>query len=196
MRVSLALFVTCLFLSTPLLAATPATTPANTSGALPAPVVAIIDVQRILQESMAAKSIQKQLESQRSKFQAETENEENTLRKAEDELNQSRDKVATDVFNDREQKLRTRFLAVERHVDSRRKVLDQAFTDSMNDVRTALLEIVNTVAHERGANLVLVKQQALWVDKPLDVTDDVLARLNKKMPQLTVKLAPEDKDDK
>ena len=66
----------------------------------------------------------------------------------------------------------------------------------MNDVRTALLEIVNTVAHERGANLVLVKQQALWVDKPLDVTDDVLARLNKKMPQLTVKLAPEDKDDK
>ena len=158
---------------------------------LPAPVVAIIDVQRILQESLAAKSIQKQLEAQRGKFQTETEHEENILRQAEDELTKSREKLAVDVYTDREQKLRQRFLAVERHVDTRRKMLDQAFTDSMNGVRTALLEIVDVVAHERGANLVLVKQQALWVDKPLDVTDDVLARLNKKLPQVPVKVTEE-----
>ncbi len=160
---------------------------------LPAPIIAIIDVQRILQESLAAKSVQKQLETHRSKFQTEIEGEENGLRQAEQELSKSREQLASDVYADREQQLRQKFLAVERHVQARRKVLDQAFTDSMNAVRASLLAIVDTVAHEKGANLVLVKQQALWVDAPLDVTDEVLRRLNAKLPEVTVKMAPEDK---
>jgi outer membrane protein len=160
---------------------------------IPAPIIAIIDVQRILQESSAAKSVQKQLETQRAKFQTEIEGEENGLRQSEQDLSKSRDQLAADVYADREQQLRQRFLSVERHVQARRKVLDQAFTDSMNSVRSSLLAIVDTVAHERGCNLVLIKQQALWVDAPLDVTDEVLKRLNAKLPELTVKMAPEEK---
>jgi outer membrane protein len=160
---------------------------------LPNPVIAIVDVQRILEESLAAKSVQKQLETRRAKFQSEIEGEENGLRQAEQDLSKSRDQIAADLYADREQQLRQRFLVVERHVQARRKVLDQAFTDSMNAVRAALLEIVDTIAHEHGVNLVLVKQQALWVDKPLDVTDEVLARLNAKLPEVAIKMAPEDK---
>lgn len=160
---------------------------------LPSPVIAIIDMQRILQESLAAKNVQKQLEIQRAKFQTEIEGEENGLRQTEQELSKSRDQIAADVYADREQQLRQRFLTVERHVQARRKLLDQAFTDSMNTVRASLLAIVDSVAHERGANLVLVKQQAVWVDAPLDVTDEVLKRLNAKLSDLTVKMPPEDK---
>lgn len=154
--------------------------------------IAIIDVQRILQESLAAKSVQKQLEIQRSKFQSQTEKEENGLRQSEQELSRSRGKVAADVYADREQQLRQRFLTVERHVQARRKVLDQAFTESMNTVRSNLLEIVGVVARERSVNLVLIKQQILWMEQTLDITDEVLGRLNKKLPQVAVKLPPED----
>jgi Skp family chaperone for outer membrane proteins len=162
---------------------------------MPSPIIAIIDVQRILEESSAAKSVQKQLETQRAKFQTEIEGEENGLRQAEQDLSKSREQLAADVYADREQQLRQRFLAVERHVQARRKVLDQAFTDSMNAVRSSLQAIVNDVAHVRGVNLVLVKQQALWVDAPLEITDEVLKRLNAKLPELTVKMVPEDKAD-
>jgi Skp family chaperone for outer membrane proteins len=160
----------------------------------PSPVIMLIDMQRILDESAAAKSVQKQLETQRAKFQSKTESEENELRQAEQDLDKAHDQMAADVYAEREQQLRQRFLAVERHVQARRKVLDQGFTDSMNEVRSSLLDIVQDVARERGANLVLTKQQALWADKEFDVTDEVLDRLNKKLPQVTVKLAPEDGD--
>ena len=80
-------------------------------------------------------------------------------------------------------------------MQARRKVLDQAFNDSMNAVRSNLLNIVNAVAHEHGANLVLIKQQVLWTDKVLDVTDEVLGRLNKDLPQVTIKMAPEEKEE-
>jgi outer membrane protein len=158
----------------------------------PAPVIAIIDVQRILEESLAAKSVQQQLETQRSKFQTEISGEETGLRQAEQELARSRDSVPPDVFADKEQQLRQRFLSVERRVQVRRKALDQAFTDSMNTVRKSLLDIVGVIAKERGVNMALVKQQALWSDKRMDITDEVLSRLNKSLSQVQVKVAPEE----
>ena len=164
---------------------------AETPVKLPVPVIAIVDVQRILQESLAAKSVQKQLEAQRSKFQTEIEGEENGLRQAEQSLSKQRDQLAPQTYADREQQLRQRFSTVETHVQSRRKVLDQSFTDSMNTVRGALLDVVDKVAHEHGANIVIVKQQALWTDQPLDITDEVLKRLDQKMPKIDVAMPSE-----
>ena len=156
-------------------------------------IAIVVDVQRILDESLAAKSVQKQLESNRSKFQTEISKEENELRTAEQDLNKAHDQLTPDAYTDREQTLRQRFLTVERHVQARRKVLDQAFTDSMNTVRENLQTIVGSVAKEHGATLVLTKQQVVWTDKSLDVTDEVLNRLNAKLPQLIVKMEPEEK---
>ena len=171
----------------PTLHAAPAKTP-------PA-IAAVIDVQRILQESLSAKSVQQQLESYRAHFQTQIENEENDLRKAENELSKTRDQMPAATYSDHEQQLRQKFLTVERHVEARRKVLDQAFTDSMNTVRASLLEIVDQVAHEHGANLIVVKQQTLWADPGLEVTDEVLQRLNQKLPRVSVILPPEDKEE-
>ena len=166
------------------------------SAALPAPVVAIIDVQRILEESLAAQSVQKQLESQRSKFQTKISAEEVALRKAEQDLAKSRDSVTPDVYADHEQQLRQRFLDVERHVQSRRKALDQAFNDSMNAVRKSLLDIVGVIAHDHGANLVIVKQQVMWSAKDMDITDEVLVQINKTLSQVAVKVVEDEEKGK
>jgi Skp family chaperone for outer membrane proteins len=158
-----------------------------------ASVTVIVDVQRILQESWAAKSVQKQIDAQRSTFQTETEKEENTLRQAEQDLGRSRDTLGPDAYSEREQQLRQKTLTVERHFESRRKVLDQAFADAKNMMSAALQDIVQAVAHEHGANIVLVKQQVLWADPTLDITSEVLDKLNKKLPQIIVKMADENK---
>ena len=168
---------------------------ADAAAKLPSPIIAIVDVQRILQESLASKSVQKQLEAQRSKFQNEIEKEENSLRDAEQSLSKQRGELAPQTYAEREQQLRQRFSTVENHVQTRRKVLDQSFTDSMNAVRAALLDVVGIVARERGANLVIVKQQALWTDQAIDVTDEVLKRLDDKMPKIDVAM-PAEKPEK
>jgi Skp family chaperone for outer membrane proteins len=152
----------------------------------------VVDVQRILDESEAAKGVQKQLDSQRVRFQSETEKEENQLRQAEQDLSQSREHLGADAYTEREQLLRQRFIAEERHVDARRKALDQSFTEAMDMVRDNLMNVVQKIAHEKGANIVLVKQQILWSESTLDVTDEVLKRLNKELPQIKVKISPDD----
>lgn len=162
----------------------------------PPAIALVVDVQRVLDESEAAKGVQKQLNTQRAKFQTETEKEENQLRQSEQELGKSHGHLSAEAYSEREQQLRQHFISVERHVDVRRKLLDQSFTDAMNVVRDKLLSIVQNLAHEKGANLVLVKQQVLWADKTLDVTDEVLSQLNKSLPQVTVKAPEEDKEAK
>lgn len=186
------IFLSAFLLSSILLAASPTSAQQPQPKTLPSAAVAIIDVQRILEESLASKSVQQQLEVQRAKVQAEIAGEETKLRQAEQDLVQSRNVLAPDVYADKEQQLRQRFLGVERQVQSRRKALDQAFTDSMSAVRKELLEIVKKLAAERGANLVIVKQQAFWSDKSMDLTDEALARLNKSLSKVQVKMSVED----
>jgi len=157
---------------------------------VPAPIAIVVDVQKVLDESTAAKSVRKQVESLSTKFQAEIGKEETELSQAERELNKSRETLSGDAYADREQQYRQRLLSVERDVQARRRVLDQALNDSMGVVRSTLLEVVNAVAHEHGANLVLNKQQVLWTDISIDMTNEVLTRLNTRLPDLAVKMAP------
>jgi Skp family chaperone for outer membrane proteins len=156
--------------------------------AMMAPVVAIIDVQRILQESLAAKSVQKQLEVQRAKFQAEISEQEKQLQAADDQLKEARTTTAPDTLATREQQLRLRFTEVERDVQTKRHALDDSFATSMGVVRTSLLDVVQEVAKQRGITLVLLKQQALWHDPALDMTGEVLNKLNAKLTEVPVKI--------
>jgi Skp family chaperone for outer membrane proteins len=162
---------------------------------LPVSIVAVIDVQHILQESAAAKDVQRQLEAQRVKFQSEISAEESKLRQAEQALTKSRETVTADVYSEHEQELRERFLTVERHVQTKRKALDQAFGDSMNVVRKSLLEIVDRTAHEHGANVVVIKQETLWNDASLEITEEVLERLNKTIAHVEVKVVTDEAEE-
>jgi len=155
-------------------------------------IVAIVDVQRLLQSAKAAKSVEEQLDGQRSKFQTEIAAEEKELREAEQKLTRLRETANAEEYAQQEQTLQQRFLVVERHVQARRKALDQSMTDSMNTVRKGIVDIVSEIAKERGVNLVIVKQQVIWNDQVIDITDEVLKRIDTKLPQIQVKIIPEE----
>lgn len=156
--------------------------------------LAVIDVQRILQESLAARSVQKQLETQRAKFQAEISNREQELHAANEELKAARDKAGDTAaqagLEQREQQLRERFVAIERDVQSKRHALDEAFNSSMAVVRGSLLQVVQELAAEQGVAAVLLKPQLLWHDPALDLTSTVLQRLNERLQNVPVKIEP------
>src|SRR5687768_12752572 len=70
--------------------------------------IAIVDMQVILQQSEAAKSIQKQLESQRKSFQAEISKQEDELRNAEQELRRQRSGASQQQFDQQRQQFEQR----------------------------------------------------------------------------------------
>jgi Skp family chaperone for outer membrane proteins len=192
MRPFLLALVAFLFFAGSLAAAEPAASPASA----PDNSVLIVDVKRVLDESRAAINAQKKIEVQRSAFQQEISAKEKSIREAEQELLQLRGKLKAEEYAGREDKLRVRFREVEKYVMERRQILEKATTQSLGKVREVLLIIVQDVAKARGARAVLVKQQVLWADNNLDITDEVLKRLNTELPELPVDIKPEGSEAK
>ena len=160
--------------------------PRNALAELPVSVVAVVDVQFILQEAAASRNIQKQLEAQRETYQNEISKQEGRLRTVEQELNRQRSVLSPDEFAQKRREFEQQVADVQRTVQARKRVLDQAFNESMTKVRDTVLQIVTEVAGEQKATLVLAKQQVVLAEKSLDLTSAVLERVNRKLPTVPV----------
>jgi Skp family chaperone for outer membrane proteins len=165
-------------------AATPA--PAAPSQKMEAPIIMVVDVQKILQEAAASKGIQKAIETQRDTYQKEIASLEDKLRTAEQELRKQQTVLSADALAQRRRDFEKQVADVQRTVQSRKRALDTALNDSMGQVQKSMVEIIAELARDRGANIVLARHQFVLVEAPLDVTDTVMERLNKKLPKVAV----------
>ena len=153
---------------------------------LKSPVVAVVDVQRIMQESSASKGIQKAIESQRDSYQKEIQTLEDKLQGAENELRKQQTVLAPDAFAAKRRDFEKQVADVQRTVQARKRTLDTAFNDAMTHVQKTMLEIVQDIADERGANVVIPRNLLVLFASNLDVTEPVLERLNKQLPTVAV----------
>ncbi len=183
MRLLLALVL--VFMGGPAFAADPAPAQATApSGVL------VVDIKRLLDESTASVNSQKKVEARRSAFQTEIADKEKTIRDAADNLQQQRGKIDATAYAAKEDQLRQQFRDVEQYVQDRRRVLELATANAMNRVRDAMMRIATDIAHKRGAQAVLSKQQVMWSENSIDITDQVLQRLNTELPDIDVVIEP------
>ncbi len=145
-----------------------------------------VDVQRILQDSLAAKSAQSQLENLRETYRLSISQQESLLREAEQKLQQERANLKPNEYAIREETLRSKIRSLEQVVQSRRRNLENAFTEAMGEVRTVLLQMVAEYAKQHALDAVLVKQQILWQNEDLDITPEILAMMNKALPDISI----------
>jgi Skp family chaperone for outer membrane proteins len=160
--------------------------PALAQDKLPAAVVAVIDFQRILREAKAARAIRDQVESRRQLYQEEIAGEEQRLHEADKELARQRGILSAEAFAERRSAFEADVAAVQRMVQERRRQLDQVAASSLNEVRSAMLEVVGELSDARGFNLVLPTSGLLLFSPKIDLTDEALARLDRKLPNIRV----------
>ena len=149
-------------------------------------VIGVVDVQAVLRESTAMKSIQNQVEKKRGEFQGEVSGEEKRLREMEQELKRQQSVLAADAFAVKRRDFEAQVTAVQRQVQERRRVLDQAYGEGLRVVQKELAGIIATIAEESGFTLVLPQTQTLYSKPGQAVTDDVLSRLNKNLPDVSL----------
>ncbi|MBM3597752.1 MAG: OmpH family outer membrane protein [Alphaproteobacteria bacterium] len=162
--------------------------PARAVDKAPVANIVVVDFQNVLRQAVASKKVTDQLEKHRATFSEEIQKMENQLRQQEEELKQQRAVLAPEAFNQRVREWQERAAGVQQQVQTRKRQLDQAFSESMLKVREVLLQITAELATEAGANLVLPKHEIVFVDPKLDLSKEALARLDKKLPSVAVKI--------
>jgi Skp family chaperone for outer membrane proteins len=153
-----------------------------------ATITAVIDMQRIIRDAAAFRDARTQLEQRRTGWQGELAKDEDRLRKEEEELVRQRQVLAPDAFDKRRQEFERKVMDVQRRMQDRSVSLDQAFEKVRNDVGRTVIEIVSGVVKERGYNLVLDKSQVVFHAVDMEITDEVLRRLDQKLPTVKVQL--------
>ncbi|MEQ8333055.1 OmpH family outer membrane protein [Nisaea sp.] len=148
--------------------------------------VAVVDVQLIMRQSDAAKDIREQVESRRKVYEKEFQQREAEMRDAEKALAQQQAILANEVFQARVREHQQNISALQRDGQSMKRQLDQAYGRANGEVRKTMIEIVAEVAGEVGVGLVLFKNQIFLGDRKIDVTDEIMKRLNQRLPKVEV----------
>jgi outer membrane protein len=174
------------FAQTP--AAAPAAAPPVVAGPpLTPPTVAVVDMQRVLVESAAGKSIQSQLDTERRKIRDQITRMQDELKSQQNQFIRTRSVMAPEAANEQQQQLQRKEADAQRTLQERQEAFQKGESDAVNVVGDNMRGIVQQIAAERHLGMVLRKEVVIsMADKNMDITDDVVQRLNTKLPSVTV----------
>ncbi|MCW8834828.1 MAG: OmpH family outer membrane protein [Rhodospirillales bacterium] len=149
-------------------------------------VVAVVDMNLVMTEAKAAKSIRDQIEAKRKTYQGEMEVEEKSLREANQELARQRTILSPEAFKEERRKFEERFVAAQRGMQERKMELDRARNDALVKLRDALKEVITSLVVKNNITLILRKDQTVFTAKPMDITALVIEEVDKKLPSVKV----------
>ena len=165
-------------------AAAPAT--GGSAQTLPVPVIAIVDLDRIMQESVAYQKAAAQIDKIRQQTSDELRQRENELRDAEQELSRQQRLVTAEQFDQKRRDFQRRVGEAQQLAQTKKRDLDNVSNGAMNQIRNAIVQVVGEIARERGINMVLPRAAVVLESPAFDVSSEVVTRVNQKLPSVTV----------
>ncbi len=151
-----------------------------------APVIAILDMDRILRDSKAAAALRTEVDSRRTSFQSELQEQEQALRAADQQLARQRSVLSAEAFAAKRKELQEQAAGLQQEFLKRQNEMEQIFGQGIGQVRKALAEIAQEIATERGIDLILLKATIVLAARELDITDEALKRLDEKLPSVNL----------
>ena len=159
---------------------------AASAQALPAAVVAVVDLDRVTQECNACKTAQAALHSQITAYQtrekslaAPLETEQKSIQAAIDALKGKEPDAALQArvksFQTRQQQGAQELSAQQQQIQRNQQYIQKQIQDKLGPIYTAVMQ-------RRGANLLVETGATLATTQNVDVTNDVLTALNSALP--------------
>ena len=153
---------------------------------LPDSRIAILNYQLIQKNSTAMVDIQTQIEKRRKTYQEEISQQEKDLRADDPELVRQRTVLSAEAFALKRREFEAKVAQVQRQVQDRKRKLDRAFEYGMNQVQLVINEIILELSLEKNFNLVLSRQQIIFADDTLSISQDIIRILNERLPLVQV----------
>ncbi|WP_265039306.1 OmpH family outer membrane protein [Wolbachia endosymbiont (group A) of Yponomeuta plumbellus] len=147
---------------------------------------AIIDSDKVINESLALQNIQQQIKEQNSRLQQEFESELEKLKPSKEEfelLSEEAKKEKTEQFNKHTVNTRDNYAKKMLH-------LEESYRDAVENVFNKIKEVAKKTAEKNNIDLVLFiskKNQVLYSMDEVDLSDVVLNNINKKIPEFALK---------
>ena len=149
--------------------------------------LAVVDFRGVLSKSEAARNIRSVVDEKRQELRKYFLEVENSLRDEQKDLSKKRSIVTAEAFEQRARKLKEKAQSAQKLAQTSNQKLKKSFDQAMDKVQKELLRIVAEVAEESKVGVVLFRSAIVIAVKKLDISKEVLQRLNKKLPEVKVR---------
>jgi Skp family chaperone for outer membrane proteins len=153
--------------------------------------VLVVDVNRVLTESAAGQSLQTQLKPQLDQAQARQQQLQQQFRTEQENLERAAaaKSVAPETLQQQARDLQQRAATAETELQGRGQALQNAQNQGLQQIVNAMNPVVSTLLKERNAQIVLNRNATLQTIAGVDITNDVITRLNQSLPRVTVNVS-------
>jgi len=152
--------------------------------------IGVVDIQKIMRDSLAAKNLQSQISKKKDEFEAEIKKQEDDLQKADKDLAEQRNVLSAEALDKKRTEFKNRLTKVQRNVQTRKAQLEDAYNKALSEIQTSVLKITADLAKEKNLGLVIPTSQILYAQDKMNISDEVLKKLDKDLPKVTVTIDP------
>ena len=148
--------------------------------------IAIVDIQYILENSLAIQSIKKEIEMISQEIQKDMSKKEAELKKIEESLIKKRDSLKEEDFNMEVNSFNTKVSEAQKDIQNKKTRLEQAHSKAVGKVYETTIEIITNLSKKKNFNLVIPTAQILFAKDNFNITSEIITELNNKLQLVRV----------
>ena len=148
--------------------------------------VGVIDLNYILSESDAAVDAAKQIEDIAKQIEEEIKKTDQDLIDEQNELIESQQIMAPAAFDEKRKEYENKVQNYNITRQEKLMSIDRILSESRNEVLNALKPILEEISNDMGITVLLEKNSVLLNAENMDITEEALKALNKKLPSIKV----------
>ena len=148
--------------------------------------IGVIDINKILAESDAALMASEQIEKIALEIEDEIKISDEEIIKEQNLLIESQAIMAPEAFESKRKEYEMKVQNYNTERQSKLIKIDELIAVSRNNVLNALKPILEDISNEKGITILLEKGSVMLNADKMDITDEVLKKLNKEFPELKV----------
>ncbi len=152
----------------------------------PAALIGVLGVPEIMQDSTAARQVQKEIGTRREKLNADAQKEQQAWRDMQQSLQADHAKLTPDQGRTRERELQERITAAQKQFRDRNRIIQEAAQVGLGQIERTLIGVIRQVSESRGMNLVLHRNQVALNVNEFDISKAVVEQLNKVLPSVLI----------
>jgi Skp family chaperone for outer membrane proteins len=158
---------------------------ASTAQAQTAPVViAVIDRQGIMTLSSAGKGLNAAGSQRAKQLQDDIQKRQDALVKQRQTLEQQKATLTPQDYQNKLNDLSKQGDQLRIDFQNKKRAFDASAQQALEQIQSQTFAIVKQIAAQRNITLVLYKDMVIWGPGTVDITSDVVAQLNQKLPSV------------
>ena len=181
-------FIGCVMCSTAMVSAQTTTASPDTTPSMEVRRIGLADLNGVLRAADANVKVRELLDVQRQKFQSEFSKVESELQQTERDLMSKRELLSAEEYDKQIKAFQARVTRLQQDIQKQRQSIDNAYQKAQSDIRAEAISVITKIASEMQLDLVLQRDSSLIFLPHLNISEEVLKRLNERTKNARIEI--------